>query len=352
METARDMHMMSLKTLTIASLFFTLVTTSGAEEQFYPEALLKLDKHFSHHVLIAEKSTHMLHLYQNLDGKPKFIKTFQVATGKKAGDKIFQGDFRTPEGIFHFTDFLTYDDLIARHGKAGEIYGVGAFVMNYPNPMDLRAGKTGGGIWLHSTNDETRIEKGLDSRGCVVAKNDHLVEISKYVELNRTPIIVTQDRKFLPKASWQTMRASLETFVETWRTSWQEENLKKYISHYHPKEFLDNHRGEYKQFRRYKKAVFWGPGKPKIQLKDISFIKSKEYVVATFKQGYQSNTINDVGRKNLYLKRDEYYQWKIVAETWSKAGLDVEGGEQVAFQPSMRFFKTQNSDEALEKGNN
>ncbi len=49
--------------------------------------------------------------------------------------------------------------------------------MNYPNPIDQRLKKTGGGIWLHSTNDETRIEKGLDSRGCVVAANNDLKEI-------------------------------------------------------------------------------------------------------------------------------------------------------------------------------
>ena len=123
-----------------------------------------LDDFFSHHILIAEKSTHQLHLFRNKGSYPEHIKTYQMATGKKAGNKFFQGDHKTPEGVYQFTNFLTHEDLIKRHGKAGEIYGVGAFVMNYPNPIDQRLQKTGGGIWLHSTNDETRIEKGLDSR--------------------------------------------------------------------------------------------------------------------------------------------------------------------------------------------
>ena len=68
--------------------------------------------------------------------------------------------------------------------------------MNYPNIIDKRSGKTGGGIWLHSTNDETRIEKGLDSRGCIVTTNKELIEISNFIELNKTPIIVVENINF------------------------------------------------------------------------------------------------------------------------------------------------------------
>ena len=49
------------------------------------------------------------------------------------------------------------------------------------------------GIWLHSTNDETRIDKGLDSRGCVVAANNDLKEIAQFVELDKTNIVIVHD---------------------------------------------------------------------------------------------------------------------------------------------------------------
>ena len=124
-------------------LIFLLLTNSALAADYLPTSLLMLEKNFSHHVIVAEKATHSLYLYSNENGLPSLIQKYPMATGKKAGDKIFQGDHRTPEGIYFFTDFLTHQDLLDRHGKQGQIYGVGAFVMNYPNPIDARAGKTG-----------------------------------------------------------------------------------------------------------------------------------------------------------------------------------------------------------------
>lgn len=331
----------AFKLLTTVTMIITVNTM--ASEKFLPSALIQLDDYFSHHVIVAEKSTHKLHLYQNDNGLPKFIKTYQMATGKKAGDKQFQGDFRTPEGVFRFVNFLTHQDLVKRHGKQGEIYGVGAFVMNYPNPMDYRKKKTGGGIWLHSTNDETRIEKGLDSRGCLVAHNTDLIEISKYIELNRTNVLVTHELNFQKESTWKASKKELKSTIESWLNSWQNEDLKSYVSHYHKEQFFDKYRGNYSQFRTYKKAVFNNAGTPLVEIKNLSLLMANDYAVANFIQVYESKTIKDVGRKTLYLKRDGYYKWKIVSENWTKAGVNqktAEKDEVIAFQPTMRFFDT------------
>lgn len=318
-----------------------------ANEVLFPSHLLSMDSYFSHHVVVAEKSTHKLYLFQNDEGKPKLIKTYQMATGKKAGDKIFQGDHRTPEGVYYLTEFLTHQDLITRHGKQGEIYGVGAFVLNYPNPIDSRAGKTGGGIWLHSTNDETRIEKGLDSRGCIVTANSDLMDVSKYIELNRTPVIVVHEVTYLTATAWSAKREKIIKRINTWITSWESEKFDEYINSYHD-DFSDPAKGSLSQFKSYKRAVFAQPGQPEVRLSDMSLLLAGDYVMATFKQSYKSNTIEDLGRKTLYLKQDDYYNWKIVAERWSKHGIAIkendndEGSNQVAFQPSNRFFETLN----------
>ncbi|WP_127715765.1 murein L,D-transpeptidase family protein [Halobacteriovorax sp. HLS] len=320
-------------------LITLLLSLSSFAEQYLPTSLLMLEKNFSHHVIVAEKSTHSLYLYSNENGLPALVKEYPMATGKKAGDKIFQGDHRTPEGIYFFTDFLTHQDLLDRHGKQGQIYGVGAFVMNYPNPIDQRAGKTGGGIWLHSTNDETRIDKGLDSRGCVVATNSNLIEISKFLELNRTPIIVVHNMQYLTKTAWLKERSKLNDTLEQWLTGWQNENTELYFNSYHKEQFFDKFRGNYEQFKQYKRAVFNNAGTPKVEIEDVSIFRVKDYAVISFQQIYTSNTINDIGRKTLYLKQDKYYEWKIVNETWTKSGIKNEEEAKVAFQPSMRFFK-------------
>ncbi len=323
--------------LSISLLFISFNIV--AAETYLPAQLLMLDDTFSHHVVIAEKSTHSLYLFKNENGKPTLVSKYPMATGKKAGDKFYQGDHRTPEGVYSFTDFLTHQDLLDRHGKQGQIYGVGAFVMNYPNPIDKRNGKTGGGIWLHSTNDETRIDKGLDSRGCVVATNSNLIDLSKFIELNRTPMVVVQNLSYLEKTSWLNQRSNLNDALAQWLEGWQTENKKLYFNSYHKAEFFDKFRGNFDNFKTYKSAVFNNPGKPTINIENVSILKAKDYAVISFKQIYSSNTVNDVGRKSLYLKQDEFYNWKIVNETWTKSGIKPEDEDKIAFQPSMRFFK-------------
>ena len=327
-------HFLFISLFLISPLFAEEVKS----DQLYPSALVHLDPLFSHHVLVAEKSTHTIHVFRNDSSYPKHIISFQMATGKKAGDKIFQGDYRTPEGVYFLTDFISHEELLKRQGQQGEIYGVGAFVLDYPNAMDQSSGKTGGGIWIHSTNDETRIEKGLDSRGCIVTANSDLIEISKFIELNRTAVVVVQELTYLKKDAWEQMRSGLTDSLKLWLEAWQQEDFEKYISSYH-KDFKDPIRGSLNSFGQYKKAVFAAPGAPQVGIDNISILYSGRYAVVTFVQDYVSNTIKDKGRKTLYFKRDEFYNWRIVSEQWTKTGIP-ETDEQVAFQPSMRFFKS------------
>ena len=310
--------------------------------EFLPSNILQMDPFFNHHVLVAEKSTHKLFLFEfNPGGTPELIKKFQMATGKKRGDKESHGDFKTPEGVYRFTQFIPKKNLLKMYGKEGEIYGVGAFVMDFPNPIDLISNKTGSGIWLHSTNDETRIEKGRDSRGCVVVANNDLKEISTYIELEKTSIIVVDKIQYLRQDTWIKERQDLNNFIDSWLRSWQEENISVYLSHYSKEHFTTPTKKNFSSYKKYKSAVFAGKGRPDIELKNISVFKSKNSARIVFSQHYKSNNINDTGRKTLYLKRNKNYEWEIVSELWHK----LNDNEQtvinpVAFRPTMRFFET------------
>lgn len=325
--------------ISILLLFhFRLYASEDKQVKYYPKNLIKLDNMFSHHVIIAEKSTHKLYLYKNQNHLPELIKTYSMATGKKAGNKLFQGDHRTPEGIYTFTQFLTHQDLIKKHGKQGEIYGVGAFVLNYPNPIDTKLGKTGGGIWLHSTNDETRIDKGLDSRGCIVTANKDIIDISRYIELYRTPVIVVHELEYIPEKLAIKKAKELTSKLENWLNSWREEDIDHYLKHYH-KNFYDKYRGNLRSFSKYKKTVFKNPGLPKIQLRNISILSTGNYLTITFEQSYRSKNITDIGKKVLYLEKNEFYEWKITSEQWSKKGISNNLKKIASFKPSQRFFE-------------
>jgi murein L,D-transpeptidase YafK len=333
-------------TLPVSSIYAETTNIEG--NKVMPAPILMMDSFFAHHVLVAEKSTHSLHLFKNVDGRPELVRTYQIATGKKAGDKETEGDFRTPEGIYNFVDFLTNKQLLAQSGAQGAIYGAGAFVTDYPNVIDRNMKKTGSGIWLHSTNDETRIDKGLDSRGCVVTANNELIDVSKYLELNKTPMIIVQDLLYLNEKTYNTQKDELKKLVDGWLDAWRKKDIETYVSYYHPTEFSDA-KGKFAAYKNYKRAVFSNPGTPKIELDHISILKSKNYAVITFTQNYQSKTISDTGRKLLYLRQDANYNWKIVSEVFTKNGL--ENMDKLAFEPSLRFFK-EGAAVKSDKGNN
>ncbi len=322
--------------LTILVLLLALFNTGESfAQKFIPSTIYQLDQRFSHHVLVVEKSTHTLYLYEYAQDVPKLIKTYQVATGKIKGDKLVQGDEKTPEGIYHFQNFRSSEDLIGQYGdETGKIYGAGAFTLNYPNEMDRRARKTGGGIWLHSTDDDARVSKGLDSRGCVVAIDQDLKEISQYIDLSNTPAIIVQDLHFLSEQTWRSNKEEILQTVQNWMKAWQEKNFKTYIQQYSKSEFYDRRKGNWNDYRRYKKAVFSRKDSPIIKFRNLSILSNRGYVVVTMEQDYSSDVIDDIGKKTLYLKQDENYEWKIVAELFNK----LEKKETIAFTPSMRFF--------------
>jgi murein L,D-transpeptidase YafK len=328
-------------------LFFSLfIGNLYAQEalKLIPAPMLMLDSFYTHHVLIAEKSTHLLYLFKNVNGIPELVKSIPIVTGKKTGDKTSEGDFKTPEGIFHFTNFMTNKQLIEKSGAQGVIYGAGAFITDFPNPVDARKGKTGSGIWLHSTNDESRLDKGLDSKGCVVTANNDLIDISKYIELYKTPLVIVQDMVYLNEKTHGSLKNAVKQSLDNWLQAWKNKDIENYMTFYHQTEFKDP-KGTYAKYKAYKKAVFANPGKYNIELSNVAILQSKDYAIVSFTQKYQSKLINDTGRKILYLKQDNSYNWKIVNEVWSKNG--VEGNDSIAFEPSMRFFK-----DGTVKGNN
>jgi murein L,D-transpeptidase YafK len=303
-------------------------------QEFFPSNILMMDNKFAHHIILVEKATHKLYLFENSGSAPKLIKTFNTATGKFKGDKSIQGDHKTPEGIYTIYDFLSKDELFKRHGDYAKIYGSGAFPMDYPNFMDQKFGKSGNGIWLHSTDDDNRIAKGLDSRGCVVVQNADIKEISQYIELNNTPIIVVQDVFYLSKSTWERNRLDIAEAVHRWSKAWREKDFKTYISSYDPENFHDRSKGNYSAYKTYKQAVFSRPDSPQIKFDFMSIMANDQYAVVHLQQDYRSSIINDIGKKTLYLVKNNNYEWKIVGELWSRS----ESGH-LAFTPAKRYFK-------------
>jgi murein L,D-transpeptidase YafK len=330
------MKSLLLLTVLVACFSFNAKAQENKDPKFMLGNIYLLDDQFSHHVVVVEKSTHALYVYKNINGTPQLVKRFASATGKFRGNKSIQGDRKTPEGIYTLNQFYSKEKLNSKYGDYGKIYGAGAFTTNYPNVMDARKGKTGGGIWLHSTDDNTRVSKGLDSKGCVVVVDDDLREISQYIDLKNTPIVIVQNLTYLKKATWLKNKGNLVDFVNNWANAWKEKDFKTYMNSYSKRDFFSSTKGDYNNYRRYKRAVFARKDKPQIGFSNINILKQANYVVVQLQQDYNSSAIQDIGKKTLYLQQDKDYNWKIIHEGWSK----IDNTQEIlAFVPSMRFFK-------------
>jgi murein L,D-transpeptidase YafK len=120
--------------------------------------------------IVIEKAMRRMQLIQ--DGKP--VRTYQIALGfTPEGDKVRQGDGKTPEGEF------TID---RRNSESAFHLSVG---LNYPHPEDIeqaaKAGYSpGGDIFIHgqpnALPDGLRI-KGDWTAGCIAVTNAEMREI-------------------------------------------------------------------------------------------------------------------------------------------------------------------------------
>ena len=131
--------------------------TSGAVAQDLP-------------VFIVDKSKFQIHVANYKNGL-EIIKTCSPTLGKNSGDKLLEGDQKTPEGIYRFTTRYVAPAIKKKLGAM-------AFYVDYPNSFDKREKKTGFDIMLHSTDDPSRLARSQDSDGCMVVDDERIKDLA------------------------------------------------------------------------------------------------------------------------------------------------------------------------------
>ena len=96
------------------------------------------------HAIAVDASRSRLYLFENSSTGLTLLADYYISVGKAGISKSAEGDQRTPLGVYYITSNLDKKSL-------KEFYGSGALPINYPNILDAKRGKTGGGIWLHGT---------------------------------------------------------------------------------------------------------------------------------------------------------------------------------------------------------
>ena len=181
-----------------------------------------IDPRVTEAVIVVDKKSNTLHLANYNDAHLEIIKSYHTTLGQNTGDKLMEGDLKTPEGIYEFLFRKAAPDLRA-------IFGPLAIYVGYPNPMDKTGRKTGFDIMLHGTDNPARLEKNFDSKGCVVLDNENVKEVSEYVKLNNTKVVITRDFSQL-QSSPRIEKA--KEFLSHWLNAWSTKNLPDYIESY------------------------------------------------------------------------------------------------------------------------
>lgn len=259
----------------------------------------------SRFAIAVDASRSRLYLLENSDKGLKLVADYYISVGKAGTDKSIEGDARTPLGVYYITSSLDPRSL-------KDFYGAGALPINYPNPYDLRRGKTGSGIWLHGTPPQQFARAPLASDGCVVMANPDLKQLLRKVQIGATPVVTARSLQWIaaPQAEKETKKfADSITAWKDARASGNEAQLKKF---YLP-DFQRASRKPVDANSVLRDELTYAQGK-RVQIKDTSYLHwrdTEDTMIATFGEVFEGEK-NGRTRRQYWLRQAG--EWKLFHE--------------------------------------
>lgn len=286
--------------------------------------------------LTVDKSTLRADL-KSLDANSdqvQHLMSFRIAIGKEEGDKRFEGDNKTPEGIYFAERILDGAQLPAK-------YGPKAIPINFPNPIDRASGKTGHGIWLHGVEADTRVEAAKVTEGCVAFYNADIETLTRWLRPQQGIVIIGKNADVINRLD--DVR-DIKTATEEWAKAWGERKLDSYVGYYGPK-FRFNGMS-LAQYRNYKDRVFKGYKVMNVAMTNVQVFSQGSYGVSIMNQDFTGDQrFAAHGRKIMYWEKDAKGKWQISHEVFENRRFDLlpydshELGQMIKNSPSSKVFE-------------
>lgn len=241
---------------------------------------------------------------------PQLIRDYYMSVGSAGYGKQFEGDNKTPVGVYSIYQYIDDKEL-------PDLYGEGAFPVDYPNRLDRYRNRTGYGIWLHGTPSNTYARSPWASEGCFVLSNDDFLDIEKYIDVKqRTPVILSDRIEWIGAEQLQQRRASYLNIVKRWKEDWESLHTDAYLAHYSRDNF-NLGRADFSPWAERKRLV--NREKTFVQVDmDIqslfAYPGEEEMFVVKYKQRYLSNNYHGETQKEQYWQRDNSGRWRIIFE--------------------------------------
>ncbi|MBB5019513.1 murein L,D-transpeptidase YafK [Chitinivorax tropicus] len=266
------------------------------------------------HAVVVDTTRSRLFVYKNDHGVPRYVADYYITIGKKGFEKAKEGDQRTPIGVYQVTSRLERAKLDQLYGKQAELYGIGAWPLNYPNEWDRRQKRGGSGIWLHGTPYDTYSRAPLASNGCVVLTNQDMGEVGQWLQIGGTPVVISNGVKWVSRQEWQAQRALLGKQLERWRQDWESLDTQRYLTHYSAGFAADG--VDLAKWSKQKQQIHESKTWAKIQLSNVSILRypaAMPMALITFDQYYQSNNLAHQMKKRQFWAFEDG-RWQIVYE--------------------------------------
>jgi len=253
-----------------------------------PSQFLTLSPRVKHAIAI-DATRSRLYLYENTVEGLKLLADYYISVGKSGIEKSLEGDLRTPLGVYFVTGNLSPKSLKS-------FYGSGALPINYPNQLDIKRGKTGGGIWLHGT-PPTQFSRA---------------PMSTNVEIRTTPVVIAQNLKWVAPQTTISDSKSFEEALNGWQAAKSSGNMPRLMSWY-TSDFTSYGKTLAEWTLDLQSELKQQVGQS-IQLKDVSYLRwtdTTDTMVVTFGELIQGSK---TGRTKRQYWTRQSNQWKIFFE--------------------------------------
>jgi murein L,D-transpeptidase YafK len=282
--------------------------TSGAHENLYPENILFLADDQPYVILVDQQSSR-IYVYRNIAGELQLETDYFITIGLKGYGKERRGDQKTPIGIYHVTRYID-------GGELPDLYGEGAFPINYPNSWDLRKQRTGAGIWIHGTPSYTYNRSPWASNGCIVVSNPDFLHIDNFIKPElHTPVIVADQVNWISRERWLARRQQAQRLLSGWISDWESLDHESYSRHYSLSE-LDAYGRDFRRWDGHKRWVNRNKTWVNVEYSNLnvfSYPGEDDLLLMQFVQAYRSNNLEVDTPKELYWRKTGA-DWKIVYE--------------------------------------
>lgn len=282
--------------------------SNQAHQGLYPENILFVAENQPWVILVDQHSSR-IYVYRNQGGDLQLETDYFTTIGLNGYGKQKRGDQKTPVGIYHVTRYIDDREL-------PDLYGAGAFPINYPNAWDKRKQRTGDGIWIHGTPSYTYNRSPWASNGCIVVSNPDFQHIGSYIEPQiSTPVIVAKQVNWISHEQWLAQRQQVMQLLSKWIIDWESLDHERYSSHYSRSE-LDAYGRDFEAWDGHKRWVNRNKTRVQVQydrLNVFNYPGEQDLVLMQFEQSYRSNNLDTDAHKELYWRKHGD-GWQIVQE--------------------------------------